>query len=183
MINNIRNYRFWLLYLIIALVVFLMITSFLGPWWTSTLVNAPGGPAVNILVEIFQWGIPEGYYSEHFQPDVTPVYQVWLSRGFLALSILLLLIAPWLRSKASRIIFGVMGTSWLFYACGALYMIYNRTKEYGIPLQGSETVYDYVYVMNATSGFEPAYFMAIAASIICLLLCFIHKLIVKDNSL
>jgi len=177
--NNIKNYRFWLFYLLIAGAVCLMALSFVGPWWSARIVNAQGepGPQVNILVNIYQWGIPEGYYSEHFSPDITPAYQVTLARVLFAAGILVALVSPWLKRTLARVMLVLLGTSWAGWAAGAFFMIRQRTAAYGIPLQGSEVVYDYVYVLQATSSFEAPFYLGIAAGLMCLILAIIREVI------
>jgi len=178
--NNIKNYRFWLFYLLIIAVVWLMAASFIGPWWSSNIVNAPGEPGapnVNIIVNIYQWGIPEGYFSEHFSTDITPAHQVVLARMFFAVSILLAVVSPWLKKMLARVVLILLGTGWAGYAAGAFIMIRERTASYGIPLQGTGIVYDYVYILQATSSFEPAYYMGIVASLTCIILGMIREII------
>jgi len=181
--KKIKNYRFWLFYLLVACAVYLMAVSFIGPWWSANIVNAPGqpGPEVNILVNIYQWGIPEGYFSEHFSPDITPAYQVILARVFFATGILLALASPWLKKMPARVVLILLGTGWAVWAAGAFFMICQRTAAYGIPLQGSETVYDYMYVLQATSSFKPAYFMGITAGLVCIVLGITREIITGIN--
>jgi len=173
-----KSWRFWFFNALLLSAVIMMVVSFMGPWWTSRIEPAPGQPsAIGMVIEIFQWGIPEGPHVEHYMEDVTPDYQIALARIFLAGSIALAFASSWLRGLAGKLILGLVGAAWVGYALGAYYLISSRTAEYGMPLQGKETVYDFVFIVVATSGFEFEYYLAYAAGLLCILPAVMRSLI------
>ena len=164
-----KNIRFWLLQAFIGIVIALMIVSFIGPWWVAYIESSPNlASVVNVTINLYQWGIPEGMESEYYSADLTPLYQIILARIFLAASIILAIFSSWLKGKKGHLLLGLIGISWIGYGLGALYLISIRTAEYGISIQGTVDLDTFPVV--ATSSFQPGYYLAYAAAFLCLVL-------------
>lgn len=153
-----------------------MVLSFIGPWWTVNIQSEPGEIAVvNLVVNLYQWGIPETQEAEYFAADVTPFYQIILARLFLAGSIISIFFSLWLKGGSRKILLASVGISWIIYAAGALLLIVGRTEEYEITLQGTSHIYRNSYPIMAVSKLQIGYFMAYVAGLLCVLLIFIAK--------
>lgn len=175
-----KSYRFWLFQAFIAATIALMIVSFIGPWWTAYVESMPELPAtVNIVIDIYQWGIPEGMQSEYWAADITPFYQVVLARIFLAASIILAISSSWLKGKWGKLLLGLIGISWIAYAIGALILISTRTEAYGISMQGTVTLDAYNVVV--TSSLQTGYYMSYAAGLLCIVLTLTRNWITSTN--
>lgn len=164
-----KSIRFWLLQAFIGIVIALMIVSFIGPWWIAHIESSPNlASVVNVTINLYQWGIPEGMQSEYYSADITPFYQIILARIFLGASIILTIFSFWLKGKKGRLLLGLIGISWIGYALGALYLISTRTEEYGISMQG--TINLDIFPVVVTSSLQSGYYIAYAAGFLCLVL-------------
>ena len=175
-----KGFGFWLFLALIAASIALMVVSFIGPWWTAYIESMPGQPAtVNIVIDIYQWGIPEGIQSEYWAADITPLYQVVLARIFLAASIILAISSHWLKGNKGKLLLGFIGISWIAYAIGALILISTRTGEYGISMQGIVTLEAYSVVV--TSSLQTGYYLSYAAGLLCVVLALTRNWLTGTN--
>ena len=163
-----------------AVPIALMAISFIGPWWTADIKSLPELPAtVDIVIDIYQWGIPEGMESEYWATDITPLYQIVLARIFLAASIILALSSCWLKGNKGKLLLGFIGISWIAYAIGAFILISTRTEAYDISIQGTATLYDYNVVV--TSSLQIGYYLSYAAGLLCVVLATTRNWITGTN--
>lgn len=178
--------RHWLFRFLVAIAAFLIIWSFIIPWWRLT-VSHPLVSGDLPEVSIFAYGLRHNLmqYSAWVLEDETPYYQSVLSWVFLGASVILMLLSKFLKGKKSSWLLGCIGFIFITYAAIALIRIYTRTGHLDMPLQGS------VYIpppegeaqgfgSDITTGFQPGYYITYAAGLLCILLALLRNKIAGE---
>ena len=177
------SWRLWSFRLLVLVAAYLMVRSFIMPWWTAYIDHPVGGRVGEI--EIYAYGLRHTLvqYASWLVNDETPFYQTLLAWVYLAASVGLTLYSTWLKGRKGQFLLGGIGLIYIAYAAIAVFVVIaNRTADFGISLQGwsplmveVEGVEDWVDI-NASLPFGS--FLAYAAGGTTVVLALLRGIIV-----
>lgn len=160
------SFRLCLFRGLVAVATGLMVTSFIGPWWTTDIKHEIVGFVAT--VNIYPYGIPSTEAaSQLWAADITPLYQTVLAWAYLGISVGLILYSTRLRGRKGRWLLGGIGLSYIAYAAIAVIWIAIRTGDFGISLQGHSSIVHPGGVGDAYAGLQSGYYLALAVGVIC----------------
>jgi hypothetical protein len=171
-------FRIWLFRLLVAVAVFLMVWSFIMPWWTAGL----SGIVSKATINIYAYGIPDknipAGVMNYIAGDITPLYQIVLAWIYLAASAILVMGSTWINGRMGQIMPGIIGIGFIAYAATAVYaVIASRTAEFDIPLQGIANIVSEGTTTKISTSFAAGYYWAYASGGACIFLALLRGVI------
>lgn len=152
--------------------------SILFPWWSMTIIGFLYKIKYVINAYPYVLSIPENFPRE-WMPGVivTPKAATIVLLLALAAFIGSCFMSSFLRGKKCKLLLGAVGISFLLFVTGFFGSIYYACRiriaiEPPIPIQGSAFVPG---VGDMTAGFQPAFYLAIAAGLLCIISAIFHE--------
>ena len=160
------SFRLCLFCGLVAIAAGLMVTSFIGPWWTANITHEIVGPVA--AIKIYPYGIPlTEAGSQYWAADITPFYQTVLSWIYLGVSVGLILYSTRLKGRKGSWLLGGIGLIYIAYAAIAVIWVAIRTGDFGISLQGYSSIVQAEGEADVYASLQFGYYLAYAVGVIC----------------